>query len=47
MRAVVTVVEKDKSKLDFDTLTAELDKAGDELNVAIRVLHEDMFKKSL
>ena len=44
---MIALIDMDKSELDLDTLTAELEKVGDELNVAIRVLPEDMFKNSL
>ena len=41
------LVDMDKSDMTLDALTAELEKVGEELNVAIRVLPEDMFKNSL
>ena len=44
---MIALIDLDKSELDLDTLTAELEKVGEELNVAIRVLPEDMFKNSL
>ena len=44
---MIALIDMDKSELDLDTLTAELEKVGDELNVAIRVLPEDMFKNTL
>ncbi len=44
---MIALIDMDKSELDLGTLTAELEKVGDELNVAIRVLPEDMFKNSL
>lgn len=44
---MIALVDMDKSDMTLDALTAELEKVGAELNVAIRVLPEDMFKNSL
>lgn len=44
---MIALVDMDKSELDLSKLTEELEKVGEELNVAIRVLPEDMFKNSL
>ena len=44
---MIALVDMDKSELDLSLLTEELEKVGEELNVAIRVLPEDMFKNSL
>ena len=44
---MIALVDMDKSELDISLLTKELEKVGEELNVAIRVLPEDMFKNSL
>ena len=41
---MIALVDMEKSALSFQELTAELEKVGEELNVAIRVLPEDMFK---
>ena len=44
---MIALIDMDKSELDISLLTKELEKVGDELNVAIRVLPEDMFKNTL
>lgn len=44
---MIALVDMDKSELDLTKLTQELEKVGEELNVAIRVLPEDMFKNTL
>ena len=44
---MIALVDMDKSDMTLDALKAELEKVGEELNVAIRVLPEDMFKNSL
>ena len=44
---MIALVDMDKSELDLSKLTEELEKVGGELNVAIRVLPEDMFKNTL
>lgn len=44
---MIALVDMDNSDMTLDALTAELEKVGAELNVAIRVLPEDMFKNSL
>lgn len=44
---MIALVDMDKSELDLSLLTEELEKVGEELNVAIRVLPEDMFKNTL
>lgn len=41
---MIALVDMDKSALSLEELTVELEKVGEELNVAIRVLPEDMFK---
>ena len=41
---MIALVDMEKSTLSFDELSAELEKVGEELGVAIRVLHEDTFK---
>ena len=41
---MIALVDMEKSALSLQELTAELEKVGEELNVAIRVLPEDMFK---
>ena len=41
---MIALVDLEKSALSFEELTAELEKVGEDLNVAIRVLPEDMFK---
>lgn len=44
---MIALIDMDNSKLDLAGLTEELEKVGEELNVAIRVLPEDMFKNTL
>ncbi len=44
---MIALVDMEKSELDLSKLTEELEKVGEELNVAIRVLPEDMFKSTL
>ncbi len=41
---MIALVDMEKSKLSLDELTAELEKVGEELNVAIRVLPEESFE---
>ena len=41
---MIALVDLEKSELDLAALTAELDKVGEELNVAIRVLPEENFE---
>ncbi len=41
---MISLVDLEKSSVDFDTLTKELEKVGEELNVSINILPEDMFK---
>ena len=41
---MIALVDMENSSIDFDTLTKELEKVGEELGVAIRVLPEEMFK---
>lgn len=43
---MIALVDMENSSISFDTLTKELEKVGEELGVAIRVLPEEMFKKS-
>ena len=42
---MIALVDLEKSDLGMEELTAELEKAGNELNVAIRVLPEAMFRR--
>lgn len=44
---MIALVDMEKSEMDIEKLTGELEKVGEELNVAIRVLPEDMFKNNL
>ena len=41
---MIALVDMEKSELSLDALTVELDKVGEELNVAIRVLPEENFE---
>ncbi len=41
---MIALIDMEKSELSFEELTVELEKVGEELGVAIRVLHEDTFK---
>lgn len=41
---MISLIDLGASKLGLEELTAELEKVGEELNVAIRVLPEEMFK---
>lgn len=41
---MIALVDMEKSELSLDDLTKELDKVGEELNVAIRVLPEENFE---
>lgn len=41
---MIALVDMEKSELSLDELTAELEKVGAELNVAIRVLPEENFE---
>ena len=41
---MIALVDMEKSSLSFEELSSELDNVGEELGVAIRVLHEDTFK---
>ena len=41
---MIALVDMEKSELSLDDLTKELDKVGEELNVAIRVLPEESFE---
>ena len=43
---MIALVDMEKSTLSFDELSFELEKVGDELGVAIRILPEDTFKNS-
>lgn len=43
---MIALVDMQASTISFDELIAELEKVGDELGVAIRVLPEDIFKNS-
>lgn len=42
---MIALVDLEKSTLGMAELTAELEKVGNELNVAIRVLPEEMFRR--
>lgn len=44
---MIALVDMEKSVLSMEELTKELEVVGEELNVAIRVLPEDMFKNNL
>ena len=44
---MIALVDMEGSTISFDELTAELDKVGEELGVAIRVLPEDTFKSGM
>lgn len=44
---MIALVDLSGSELGMEELTRELEKVGTELNVAIRVLPEDMFKTTL
>ena len=44
---MIALVDLSGSELGMEKLTRELEKVGTELNVAIRVLPEDMFKTTL
>ena len=44
---MIALIDLQGSELSLEALTEELEKAGEELNVAIRVLPEDMFKNAL
>lgn len=44
---MIALVDLEKSALSLEELTKELEVVGKELNVAIRVLPEDMFKNNL
>ena len=41
---MISLIDLGGSKIDFDTLSKELEKTGEELNVSITILPEDMFK---
>jgi ACT domain-containing protein len=41
---MISLVDLSSSSVDFDGLKAELKKVGEELNVSITILPEDMFK---
>ncbi len=43
---MIALVDMEKSTISFEELNSELEKVGDELGVAIRVLQEDAFKTS-
>ena len=42
---MIALVDLEKSSLGMEELTAELEKVASELNVAIRVLPEEMFRR--
>ncbi len=41
---MISLVDLENSSVDFDGLKEELKKVGEELNVSITILPEDMFK---
>jgi len=41
---MIALVDMEKSELDLEALTKELDKVAEELNVSIRVLPEENFE---
>ncbi|MBE7032953.1 MAG: ACT domain-containing protein [Ruminococcaceae bacterium] len=41
---MIALIDMENSELDLASLTEELDKVGEELNVAIRVLPEENFE---
>ena len=41
---MIALVDLEGSTISFDELTAELEKVGEEIGVAIRILPEDTFK---
>ena len=43
---MIALIDLEKSELSFEELTVELEKVGEELGVAIRVLQEDAFKNN-
>ena len=43
---MIALIDMKKSTLSMEELTVELEKAGDELGVAIRILPEESFKNS-
>ena len=43
---MISLVDLSEASVDFDTLSCELDKVGEELGVSITILPEDMFKKA-
>lgn len=42
---MISLVDLENSSVDFDGLKEELEKVGEELNVSITILPEDMFKQ--
>lgn len=42
---MISLVDLSSSSVDFDGLKEELNKVGEELNVSITILPEDMFKQ--
>lgn len=44
---MIALVDLSGSKTDIDALTKDLENVAEELNVAIRILPEDMFKNTL
>ncbi len=44
---MIALIDTEKSSLSLDELTSKLDSLAEELNVAIRILPEDMFKKEV
>ena len=41
---MISLVDLEKSNIGFEELTKELEKVGEELNVSITILPENMFK---
>ena len=44
---MIALVDLEESTISFDELTAELEKVGEEIGVAIRILPEEMFKSGM
>ena len=41
---MISLIDLEKSSITLEELTAELEKVGEELNVAITILPENMFR---
>ena len=44
---MIALVDLEESTISFEELTAELEKVGEEIGVAIRILPEEMFKSGM